>query len=416
MTYPTIRPALTLDFAKSKQLDPRITFSRSSSATYVDSDGSIKAAPDGVARFDHDPETGESLGLLIEESRTNSLTYSAEFDNAGWTKSRTTITANAVTAPDGTTTADKLIRNTDNNINVIYQTVSLSQTTYTLSIFAKKGEYNFCTLNLPNTQGWDADRYISVDLRDGSYAVSANAPTSTSVIAYPDGWYRISITHAASTTVTRGGYIEARSSSGYGSQAGDGTSGIYIWGAQLEAASFPTSYIPTAGSTVTRAADVASITGTNFSSWYNQGEGTVLMNQRNDQVDTDGYFIEMGGTSGSYAVAHSAHFISSTSGTGLQSRSYFSNSGSPSSLFYASKSSPGTIVYAYKESDYALGVDGTLSTTSQSSWNKLVPTVDNYLGLNRRRDNTRSNAALHISRLSYYPERVSNASLEALTA
>ena len=85
MTYPTIRPRLILDFAKSKQLDPRITFSRSSTGTYVDG-GVVKSAANNVARFEGD-------GFLIEEARTNNLTYSEQFDNAGWTKARTTITA-----------------------------------------------------------------------------------------------------------------------------------------------------------------------------------------------------------------------------------------------------------------------------------------------------------------------------------
>lgn len=277
MTYPTIMPALTLDFQNSQQLDPRVTFSRSSSATYINSAGLVVTAADHEARFDHDPVTGECLGLLVEESRTNSLTHSEEFDNAAWTKTRTTITANAATAPDGTTTADKLIRGTDNNINVVYQAASLPQATYTLSVFAKKGEYTFCTLTLPNTKGWNADRWVSVNLADGSYTTSASAPTSTSVVAYQNGWHRISITHPASATVARAGHIEARSSAGFGIQAGDGTSGIYIWGAQLEEGSFPTSYIPTAGSTITRSQDIAEITGTNFSSWYNQNEGSLVV-------------------------------------------------------------------------------------------------------------------------------------------
>ena len=98
--YPTVRPSLTLDFQKSKQLDPRISFSRSSTATYVEG-GVVKTADEHQARF-------EEEGLLIEESRTNLQPYSQEFDNAAWSKVGSSITANSVAAPDGTMTADTL--------------------------------------------------------------------------------------------------------------------------------------------------------------------------------------------------------------------------------------------------------------------------------------------------------------------
>ena len=82
--YPTVRPTLNLDFAKTKVLDPRITYTRASTATFVGSNGLIQTAASGAARFDHNPTTGESLGLLVEEARTNRVTYSEQFDNAGW--------------------------------------------------------------------------------------------------------------------------------------------------------------------------------------------------------------------------------------------------------------------------------------------------------------------------------------------
>ncbi|MCP4789420.1 MAG: hypothetical protein GY881_04195, partial [Gammaproteobacteria bacterium] len=101
--FPAVWPDLNLDFANSKELDPRITFTRSSVGTYVDENGIIQTAVDDQPRFDHDPATGESLGLLIEESRTNLLTYSEQFDQ--WDKgNNTTITPNAATAPDGSMT------------------------------------------------------------------------------------------------------------------------------------------------------------------------------------------------------------------------------------------------------------------------------------------------------------------------
>ena len=111
--YPTARPSLDLDFANTRCLDPRITFSRASTATFVGADGLIQTAATNVARFDHDPVTRESLGLLVEEARTNLITYSEQLNNTGWFKNLVTVSANAGVAPDGTFTADQ-VSNTPN--------------------------------------------------------------------------------------------------------------------------------------------------------------------------------------------------------------------------------------------------------------------------------------------------------------
>ena len=226
------KPSLDFDFARYGDLHDNatgetslVTFARPASqspGTYVGADGLIKTA---------------AVNLAL---------YSEQFDNAAWVKSRTTVLANQAIAPDGKQTADKLIRQNINSINVAYQSQSISTlSTYTFSVYAKKAEYDFCTLNLPKDQGWDQDRWISVNLNDGTYQVSTAAPLATSVEDAGNGWYRISISHPTSSTITRSGYIEGRSVSGYGSLAGDDVSGIYIWGAQLEEGSTATPYIKT---------------------------------------------------------------------------------------------------------------------------------------------------------------------------
>ena len=104
--YPTIKPSLNLNFARARALDPRITFTRASVGTYVGRDGLIKTAGNNEARFDHDPTTGESLGLLIEESRTNEVFNSSLFNesagNPSFNQSAAVQQASEV-GPDGKT-------------------------------------------------------------------------------------------------------------------------------------------------------------------------------------------------------------------------------------------------------------------------------------------------------------------------
>ena len=105
--FPNIRPSLNLNFARSKTLDPHISFGRSSIGTYINDSGLIKTAAADEPRFDHDPNTNNCLGLLIEEASTNLCFYGTTIQNFT-ARNSATLTANAATAPDGTTTATRL--------------------------------------------------------------------------------------------------------------------------------------------------------------------------------------------------------------------------------------------------------------------------------------------------------------------
>jgi len=277
--FPTVRngsifnaSSLDLQFARTKTLDPRITFTRASSGTYVGSDGLIKTATTNEARFNHNPTTGESLGLLVEESRTNLLLRSEEFDNASWVKLNSTITANAITAPNGTLTADKLIADNGTTLNGGDSVGSVSQSVagtsaipYVYSFYAKAAEINSVRVRETVTTG--ARAIINLSTGAVSYESGSSSSFTVSAVNVGDGWWRIALFRTPATTLN---FVIKP-----GSTTGDGTSGIYLWGAQLETGAFPTSYIPTTTAAVTRSADVASITGTNFSSWYRQDEGTL---------------------------------------------------------------------------------------------------------------------------------------------
>jgi len=277
--------ALDLNFIKNKSLiddvsgNNLITFSRASTGTFVGSNGLLQTAASGISRFDHNPTTGESLGLLVEEARTNSLTYSE--DTSQWnTPINITLTQNQTTAPSGTLTADQYLETAATGLHAQENTTFtfVTSTVYTYSVFAKSiGGRNF-EIGYPSTLF--TGRFARFTLSGSGSVQSSDAGVTASIQAYPDGWYRCSATSTCASGASSRMSNFIIDGSFARSYAGDVTKGLFVWGAQLEAGSFPTSYIPTVASTVTRAADLASITGSNFSSWFNPVEGTINIDYR----------------------------------------------------------------------------------------------------------------------------------------
>ena len=156
---PVFDPDLDLQFARDLALDHRITFTRASTATFVGSNKLIQSASNNVARFDHDPATGESLGLLIEEERTNHIRASEDFTAATWssTSSQMTASANQTTAPDGTTTADKLIEGTGTVNPRIHDSLSnapfSTDQVCTFSCFLKNNDARYAGLSVRSFNG-----------------------------------------------------------------------------------------------------------------------------------------------------------------------------------------------------------------------------------------------------------------------
>jgi hypothetical protein len=267
-------PSLDLRFADNKSLTDAVTganlvtFTRASDGTFVDSAGVLQTAVTDVPRFDHNPTTLESLGLLVEEQRANLLLNSEDFSGA--TTFRGSITANVIAAPDGATTADLFTENTETGSHTTqFGSVAFTTgVTYTVSIFLRpNGRDTNIRFKGTNTTTFAAEAFFNLT---GNGAVASTVSGTASIQTLPNGWYRCIITGVSGATATTG--IQVITSSG----AGDNTSGIYFWGAQLEAGAFPTSYIPTTAAAVTRSADVCSITGSAFSSWYRQSEGSFF--------------------------------------------------------------------------------------------------------------------------------------------
>jgi hypothetical protein len=319
-----------------------------------------------IPRLDY--SNGTCPSLLVEPQRTNLLTYSEQFDNAAWTKPTTTISANAITAPDGTLTADKLVPSAVlSPYKEIWQNVSTTTgQPYTFSIFAKAGEYTYLQL-IGNGTGFGSFAF-NVDLSTGLetyYDSTGSTVNSRGIINYGNGWYKVFISvNAISTSSNRIApqVIPAGNSVRGVSWTPDGTSGLYLWGAQFELGSYPTSYIPTTTAAVTRNADAISKTG--ISSLINSVEGVLYAEVA--ALANDGTSRQLSLSDGS--SANNKISISFTSTTN-QIQAFIRAAGSisfNSTFTLTNATSLNKLAIKWKLNDFALWVNGTEVATDIS--------------------------------------------------
>jgi len=233
-----------------------LTATRATTATYVDRYGVVKTAAIDEMRE-------ESEGWLIEGASTNLLTYSEDFGNPAWVKAGATVAADATAAPDGAITADT-ITSTATSFARVQQAISLAGgNSYTLSFFAKSGNTNFVhsTLDLPGVA--TTRFYANLDTLETDADIGLGSNTiAASAESLANGWVRVSAKiniDPANTGTYNIFFGPANALSGF-VDVGDF---VYLWGAQLEALPFSTSYIPTTTAAATRAADVVTASGEN---------------------------------------------------------------------------------------------------------------------------------------------------------
>jgi hypothetical protein len=255
LTLPTTKPETSLDFVNSQCIDPSYTFTRNSSGTYVGDDGLIKTAAVNEPRFEFDVVTGEFKGLLIEEARTNRVNNSETF--TGRVLRNSNLLTVSTIAPDGTTSVKKLSDNTSVSRfrELDYTENQITGTgNFTFSIFVKKAEREI--LGMGNYAS-NPSYWLFFNLTTESFfTVSGfDSPTTYGYIKYPNDWYRIWYTVVIISNSGLRLDVITGIDEAFTSYTGDGTSGVYVWGQQAEAGTFPSSYIPTVGSTVTRQPD-----------------------------------------------------------------------------------------------------------------------------------------------------------------
>ncbi len=261
-------------FSPHLMLPADTDFSRLSQATRTNAAARIEVVAVDEPRFEIDP-SGQCVGLLCERVGANMFSYSEQFDNAIWIKTRASVVQNAATAPNGTVTAAKLVEDNTvtNNHYIGRNAVFVAGTTYTMSFFVRALERSECTLSLPEAC-FGPDAYARFNLLLGTM-IPGGAITAR-MRQYPDGWWRVSIT---ATAVTSGsGMCVMFLVAGTNSYSGDGASGLYLWGAQCEADSATSSYIPAVSSTTTRVGDVCTIDLSRID--FNHAEGTVFVRAR----------------------------------------------------------------------------------------------------------------------------------------
>jgi hypothetical protein len=374
-----VLPKLALDWTTGLA-QPGVDVTRAGVATFVGANGLIQSASADTQRIDW---TTGVAGLLVEEQRTNLLSRSEEFnstppwngDNSGGTNP--IVTANQGIAPDGTLTADRIQLNRGaGTFSRLQQTIVTASAFYTFSVWLQ--------LNNGTTS---ANVGIRVD-GTGINCVVTNT------------WQRFSVTTVSATTNPASQILL------FSTLGSDATADILAWGAQTEAGTFPTSYIPTELLAVTRNADVATMTGTNFSDWFNASEGTFVVDVQipdtgavtrrlisvNDTTVNNSFQLALlsSGNIGYYEVRDTnALQVSAVNGTVVVGN-------------------PFKTALAYKLDNYAYSFNGAIAGTDTSA---LVPTVTQMqIGFQGA-----FYANGFIRKIFYYPQRLTNAETQAFS-
>ena len=365
-----------------------------------------------VPRLTYQNGGGGCPSLLLEKQSTNLFSYSEQLDNAYWTPLQLTVTANNTTSPDGTQNADKFTEDAVSGVHLFYNNSSVtSASTSTASIFYKKGTRRYFAIKLQigsnsYTQVFDAD-----GLTTGSNSSNGLTSVSTSIVSMGNGWVRASVTgtdpsastacyiicslsNSATPTFDSGNFNPSYlgSSSEYG----------FFYGAQMEASSYPTSYIPTTSASATRVADVCTKSG--IGALIGGTSGTVFFDIKTNPVLSSAnykqfcYYFTSGGAQ-SYMYLDSNNLITTNINWGSL---FFS-----ATPFVANTRYKVALVYA--PNDFALYVNGVSVATASSG--TPLNNVDMQIG----QINGSEMCEFVFNQYTHFPSRLTNAELATLT-
>ena len=372
---------------------------------YIPTTSTISGAP----RFDHDPATGESLGLLIEEARTNLIPYSNMGSGFNVSGVSNTFAANEIN-PEGTTGCRKIQATTETNKPRQTQFNATASSNFTVSVFVKFDNWRYVRVGFGSASHsvmalFDIDPSVTGNrlLLQGGNGTHSNIDAEYE--NYPNGWIRIWV--SGTTAGTAGPHVGLHPNATTAiteNWDADGTESVFAHGMQYEDnVTFPTSYIPTSGSSVTRAADIAEITGTNFSSFYNQGEGTIFSDCKGDGRKA----YEFSNGTSAMRIGHNIDITASgvfvfisNSFTGL-----FENTSAGSRVKTA---------VAIKSGDYRAASNGIFGPSKTTASTPILTQV----GLGGKSSDRGGDEQLngHIKRFAYFPTRLPDATLQSITS
>jgi hypothetical protein len=410
--------SLDLQFAADKTLTarkgPTPVFTRASTATFVGSDGLIQSAAVNAPRFDHDPLTLACKGLLIEEGRTNSITDSNAFNT--WTTTGVSVAASSVSTPEGTADAWKVVEDSLLSIHTATRAfTAVSGITYTASVWLKAAENGFAFLGLVGN-AFSTFTLISVDLSTGAVTTATGTPFGATSVAYSNGWWRVSISQTATSSTSSNIDIRLSRDGVFANRSylGNGVNGMYVYGAQVEAGSFPTSYIPTTTAALARSADVCSITGSDFSGFYNPLEGSLFTSaifNAPAAYGTGQILIDINDTTAANRLRYFRNPTSGTAGfanTSAGSLNVVFTGVSTLQSFVAQKYSAG-----FKLNDYAFYVNNSQVGTDNLGAMLVSPTTMTIGNSSAAIASQYTNG--HIAQIRYFRKRLSNQKLQTLT-
>jgi hypothetical protein len=346
---------------------------------------------------------GSCPSVLLEPQRTNLALYSAQFDDATWAKSAVSVTANTTTSPDGTSNADAIIPNTSNTVHYNQQTIVTGLANNSFSIYAKNAGYNFIGLAINNSGALG----VIFNLTTGAITATGASITNYTSQSVGNGWWRFSITANVSIGSIQNYVLQ--NGTLFSGFAGNGTDGIYLWGAQLEAGAYPTTYISTTSATATRVADSAVKTG--ISSLIGQTEGVIFLDFIFKTSDsTVGGQIGISDTSKNNRVVL---WNNSTNNTlALQLKASGTNAINNVSVGTFVDGTRYKIAIAYKSGDTAVYVNGTQTITNSASFTFASSLSDFILG---SYETTLNNGHQFCFKTALFQTRLLNSELATLT-
>jgi len=407
--------SLSFAFARAPGwIDPRATLARASVGRAIGRTGLLEIRPANAGRWRFNPITGLCEGLLIESQRTNLLLRSEEFDNASWTKTSLTVTANSTAAPDGATTADTLAA-TGAGGNVAQAVTITAGRGIAVSVYAKAGTASFVSLKLSDGGNTVECWFNLATGATGSNTAGAGSLvySAKDIIDHGGGWYRCVLMALSSAVTTITATISPAASD---AAAAANTDTVYAWGAQLEApstSSNATSYIPTTSATVTRSPDYLTIpTDTR---WYNAQAGTIVW---------DGVMQTLSPVGNAEAVvlwelsldANNRIYIQRSANATLLATSVAA--GVSTTLAQAATLTTGARVraaLAWASNDIAFTVGGAAPTTTGSA---ALPSAASHLSIGNRAYSVASvlGCFAAVAAVQHFPRRLSNADLQSLTS